>query len=103
MSQNEFDLGLPPVPAKPKPEPKPVETTKFTTYNAADRRFCDICLDTTERIGGVPKHAIPRATHVEESPTGRTWLCTKHKAERSVAVDSTSATGRQIKRKERRK
>lgn len=86
MADDELDLGLPPKKQKAAPSTELPENYTYSKYTASDRRFCTICIQTAERINGVPLHALDKASFLEKGPEGSKWLCFKHKEERYNAL-----------------
>ena len=83
---DELELGL--EPAKPKRSRTARERTEYewAKHNVVNRRLCDLCMEQTPKINGVPKHAINKAMFVERGPEGVKYLCNPHKAERALTL-----------------
>jgi hypothetical protein len=76
MSDEELELGLPPVnPKVVKPRALPKSGISWARYTAKPAMFCDICTAKMTFINGVPKSALPRVYAIRYTPEGFLRLC----------------------------
>lgn len=92
---DELDLGI--EPEHKTPQHTEVQNRTWAKYTALARRYCDICILETPKVGGVPVHVIPRALFTEDGPDGRLWLCEQHRSDRVIAHDLALANERKAK------
>jgi hypothetical protein len=99
---DELPLGIPEKEKKTDNTTGLPATYSYTKYTATDRRFCNVCVQTTPKVNGVPVHAMNKASFMEKGPEGTMWLCFPHKEERRLKnVDLKTATKNAKKHNER--